>query len=144
VVFEDLKHFHPKGGKHNSGLKQRFQRWLHRLLAKRAALMCEEQGIKVAYIYPRGTSSWAYDGSGEVVRDKKNYALALFASGKRFNADLNAALNIAARFIAKMLGVTAGDRPAAETGKSSGSASRMPIVLADVWRHAGAPVYEVH
>lgn len=144
VVFEDLKFFRPKGGKHNSGLKQRFHRWLHRLLVQRAALKCEEQGIKVAYVYPRGTSSWAFDGSGEVKRNKENYALALFASGKRYNADLNAALNIAARFIAKMLGVTTGDRPAAEFGKSSDSASRMPIVLADVWRHAGAPVYEVH
>ena len=73
-------------------------------------------------------------------RDNKNYALCTFASGKRYNADLKAALNIAARFIAKMLGVTTGDRPAAGTGESSGPASRMPIVLADVWRHAGAPV----
>lgn len=96
--------------------------------------------MKVALVAPRGTSSWAYDGSGEVKSGAKNHALATFASGKRYNADLNAALNIAARFIAKMLGVTTGDRPASTTGKSTGVESRMPIVLADLWRHAGAPV----
>lgn len=144
VVFEDLKGFRPKGqrgaGAKRESLRQRLHRWLHRLVVKRAAFRLEELGLKVALVAPRGTSAWAHDGSGEVSRDKKNYSLCTFASGKRYNADLNAALNIAARFIATMLGVTTGDRPASATGKSTGAETRMPIVLADVWRHAGAPV----
>jgi IS605 OrfB family transposase len=139
VVFEDLKSFRPTAGAKGSTLRQRFHRWLHRLLVKKVAHKCEELGLQVEFVAPRGTSAWAHDGSGQVSRDNQNYSLCTFASGKRYNADLNAALNIAARFIAKMLGVTTGDRPAAGTGKSSGPASRMPIVLADVWRHAGAP-----
>jgi len=70
------------------------------------------------------------------VRNKKNYSLCTFASGKRYNADSNAALNIAARFIAQMLGVTTGDRAAVESGKSSDTTSKMPIVLADIWANA--------
>ena len=120
-------------------MKQRFHRWLHRLLVQKATCKCEELGLRVAFVAPRGTSAWAHDGSGEVRRSRDNYSLCTFASGKRYNADLNAVLNIAARFIAKMLGITGGNRPAADTGKSTGSSSRMPIVLADVWRHAGAP-----
>lgn len=141
LVFEHLKGFRPKSGaKKGSPVRQRFHRWLHRLLVKKAVLKAEEAGLRVAFVAPRGTSAWAHDGSGEVGRDKENHSLCTFASGKRYHADLNAALNIAARFIATMLGVKTGDRPAAETGKSSGSASRMPIVLADVWRHCGAPI----
>lgn len=134
VVFERLKGWRPKGPRQN--LRQKFNRWLHRMLVKKVTYQCEEQAIKVAYVNPRGTSAWAHDGSGEVTRDKKNYSLCTFASGKRYNADQNAALNIAARFIAQMLGVTTGDRPAVESGKSSDSTSRMPIVLADIWAHA--------
>jgi IS605 OrfB family transposase len=139
VVFENLKSFRPTAGAKGSALRQRFHRWLHRLLVTKATHKCEEFGLRVELVAPRGTSAWAHDGSGEVSRDKNNRSLCTFASGKRYNADLNAALNIAARFVAKMLGVTTGDRPAAGSGESSGPASRMPIVLADVWRHAGAP-----
>lgn len=137
VVFEHLKHFRPKARRRQgSPMRQRFHRWLHRLLVKKAQYLCEEQGIRCVLVPPRGTSSWAYDASGEVTRNKENYSLCKFANGKRYNADLNAAYNIAARHLAKVLGVTTGDRPAAENGKSTDSASRMPIVLADIWRHA--------
>lgn len=144
VVFENLKGFRPKGhggkGARRENLRQRFHRWLHRLVVQRATFKLEELGLKVVQVHPRGTSAWAHDGSGEVSRDKQNYAWCTFASGKRYNADLNAALNIAARYIAKMLGVSPGDRPACTEGKSSSVQSRMPIVLADIWRHAGAPI----
>lgn len=72
-------------------MRQRFHRWLHRLLVKKATCKCEELGLKVALDAPRGTSAWAHDGSGAVRRDDKNHALCTFASGKRYNADLNAA-----------------------------------------------------
>ena len=138
IVFEHLKGWRPKAPR--LSMRHRFHRWLHRLVVKRAELLAQEKGMKVQFIAPRGTSAWAHDGSGEVTRQKENHSLCVFASGKRYNADLNAALNIASRFIARMLGITTGDRPAADFGKSSESASRMPIVLADIWCHAGADI----
>jgi len=41
-----------------------------------------EVGGGVALVYPRGTSSWAFDGSGQVTRSQHNYALATFQTGK--------------------------------------------------------------
>ena len=99
--------------------------------------------MRVLAVYARGTSRWAYDGSGKVKRSKENAQLATFQSGKQYNADLNGALNIAARGLAMLLGIkpprlTAPGSPGNEqagTGKSSGPVERMPLVLADVWAH---------
>lgn len=81
----------------------------------------------------RRTSRWAYDGSGKVQRSKDNAQLATFATGKQYNADLNGALNIAARGLAMLLGIQPRKNEQAATGKSSGAVARMPLVLADVW-----------
>ena len=100
----------------------------------------EQAGLKLALVWPRGTSAWAYDGSGKVIRSRKNYSLCRLPSGRWYNADLNAASNIAARYLARALGIAPRNRAAVSTGKSSGLTTRMPWVLADLWRHAGAPV----
>ncbi|WP_299042237.1 transposase, partial [uncultured Thermosynechococcus sp.] len=76
IVFEDLKGWRPKGGRKRSSLKQKFHSWLHRRL-----VMFQEEGGKVVYVSPKGTSSWAYDGSGKVQRSKTQYELATFANG---------------------------------------------------------------
>ncbi len=111
-------------------------RFLHRMLVQKVSWLAEEAQVKVAFVAPRGTSAWAYDGSGKVRRDKKNYSLCRFANGKRYNADYNAVSNIAARYLARMLDIVPRERPAAGTGKSSGPATRMPFVLADIWANA--------
>ena len=72
----------------------------------------------------------AYDGSGKVTRDPKNAQVATFATGKQYNADLNAANNIAARGLALLHGIK-NPRPA----KAPGGGVRMPLVLADVWAY---------
>jgi putative transposase len=103
---------------------------------------CEEFGLKLLEVFARGTSYFAYDGSGPVKRDKANATLATFSNGRQYNADLNAAYNIAARGLLLLLkkpeaktavipGVVAEDpvRP----GQNSGRSSRIPTVLADVW-----------
>lgn len=84
-------------------------------------------------VFARGTSRWAYDGSGKVSRSKENAQLAAFASGKQYNADLNGAYNIAARGLAMLLGIKPSLEQQAGTGKSTGPVARMPLVLADVW-----------
>lgn len=42
----------------------------------------QEEGGKTEYVYARGTSSWGFDGSGQVQRSKTHYELATFATGK--------------------------------------------------------------
>ena len=135
-VIEDLKSWKPKGG--NRTQRPRFHRFQHRALVQALAYKAQEFGIRVMEIFARGTSRWAFDGSGKIRRDKANYSLATFASGKQYNADLNAAYNIAARGLAMILGIKKAD-----AGRSPASAERMPFVLADVWAwvRSCAPVH---
>jgi putative transposase len=134
-VIEDLKGWRPKGP--SRAMKKRFHRFQHRALVNALGHKAQELGVRVLEVYARGTSRWAYDGSGKVTRSKENAQNATFSTGKRYNADLNGALNIAGRGLAMLLGIKL---PSAESkavaGKSSGAATRMPLVLADVWAHA--------
>jgi IS605 OrfB family transposase len=141
-VIEDLKGWRPKG---RGEQKKRFHRFQHRMLIQYLGHKAQELGMRVLEIYARGTSSFAYDGSGKVSRGKDNAQLATFASGKQYNADLNGALNIAARGLAMVMGIKgklkipdtkAGLKTESNPGKSSGSEVRMPLVLADIWVHA--------
>ena len=74
-----------------------------------------------------------FDGSGKVLRDAQNAQLATFAVGKQYNADLNAANNIAARGLALVYEIK---NPRPELLPVGGV--RMPLVLADVWAYARA------
>ena len=139
---EDLKGWRPKGPSVRQ--RKRFHRFQHRAFVTALSHRAEEMGLRVLAVYARGTSRWAYDGSGKVKRSKENAQLATFSTGKKYNADLNGALNIAARGLAMLLGIkpsrhgqgSPGNESKAGTGKSSGPVERMPLVLADVWAHA--------
>lgn len=136
-VIEDLKGWRPKGP--SKAQRKRFHRFQHRALIQALSHKAQEMGARVLEVFARGTSRWAYDGSGKVRRSKVNAQLATFASGKRYNADLNGALNIAARGLAMLLGLKPSKVPSeqhAVAGKSSGPVERMPLVLADIWAHA--------
>ena len=64
-------------------------------------ILCGElsrYGIRYSRINPACTSKLAFDGSGLVVRDKDNYSLCTFSTGKQYNCDLNASYNIGARY----------------------------------------------
>ena len=146
MVVENLKGWKPKGKQ--KAQKKRFHRFQHRMLVKYLSFKCEEFGLRVLEIYARGTSRYAYDGSGVVKRNQKNMALGTFQNGRQYNADLNAAYNIAARGLEILLGMTKpkdekkdqaapgadGNSSSATTGQSSGVASRIPTVLADIWK----------
>lgn len=138
LAIEDLKGWKPKGPSRNQ--RKRFHRFQHRMLIQYLSLQAQELGLRVLEVYARGTSRWAYDGSGKVVRSPENAQLARFTSGKQYNADLNGALNIAARAVAMVLGIKARSQETevikSTTGKSSGVEVRMPLVLADIWRYA--------
>jgi putative transposase len=140
IVFENLKGWKPKGGRKRSGLKQRFHGWLHRCLFDFTSMKFEEIGGSTVEVYARGTSSWAFDGSGKLKRSKRNYALATFQTGKQYNCDLSAAQNIGARFWAWKLKLTRRKDGRLLSGKSSGSKSRMPITLSHLWDWEAAHV----
>ncbi|MCJ2542653.1 hypothetical protein JX360_06990 [Synechococcus bigranulatus str. 'Rupite'] len=89
-----------------------------------------ELGGKVIDIVAAYTSKLAYDGSGIVTRDSKNYALAKFASGKRYNRDLNGNQNIVARGVLKL---TCRKDSEGRFSKSSGRSPRSWACLCDLW-----------
>ena len=131
IVFEYLKGWRPRGGKKKSTLKQRFHGWLHRRIVDMTQMKWSELGGKVIFVNPRGTSSYAYDGSGKLKRNNQNYAIARFANSKIYNADLSASYNIAARGILKLCG---GNSPEDLQGKSSCKSLRSPVTLSILWR----------
>jgi putative transposase len=72
----------------------------------------------------------AYDGSDQVKRDKKNYALATFSSGKKYNCDRNGSYNIAARGWLKLDSRKDYEK---HPSKSSGCLPRNRACLCDLW-----------
>ena len=145
IVFEHLKGWRPRGGKKRSTLKQRFHNWLHRRIVNLTEMKWSELGGKVVFVNPRGTSSYAYDGSGKLkrgatprrltaqgnaLRSSSNYELAVFVNGKKYNCDLSASYNIGARFILKLCG---GNSPEVGQGKNSCPSPRSRGTLSMLW-----------
>lgn len=130
IVFEHLKGWRPRGGKRRSTLRQRFHGWLHRRIVDLTQMKWSELGGQVKFIYARGTSSNAFDGSGKVKRNSKNYELAVFSSGKQYNADLSASYNIGARFILQLCG---GNSPEVGQGRNSCPSPRSRGTLSMLW-----------
>ena len=132
IVIENLRNWKPKGGKRKSSLKQRFHGWVKSAIADRLEQLGQEHGIKIVSVYARGTSSFAYDGTGKVKRDKDNYALGTFTSKKRYSIDLSASYNISARYIAHKLKLaTKGGKLL--VSKSSDSKPRSWASLSTLW-----------
>ena len=98
IVFEDLSKWKAKGGKKGSQLKQGFHNWCKDKIVELTTNRWSELGGEIVTVNPKYTSAYAYDGTGKLKRDTNNYSQALFASGKRYNADLNASYNIGARY----------------------------------------------
>lgn len=134
IVFENLKGWRPSAGKKGSSLRQRFHGWLHRLLVRLTEEKFAEVGGLCKFVFARGTSSWAFDGSGKVKRSKNNYSLATFSTGKQYNADLSASYNIGARYWAstnKKLVRRNGSE--SDVGKSSRTEPRTRVSLSSLW-----------
>ncbi|WP_424100205.1 IS200/IS605 family accessory protein TnpB-related protein [Moorena producens] len=130
IVFENLKGWKAKGGHKRSNLRQRFHGWLKAKIRDFTEMKWAELGGKVVEVVAAYTSKLGFDGSGKVKRDSKNYALATFSSGKRFNADLNGAYNIGARGVFKLVRRNGNEgRPS----KRSGRSPRSWACLCDLW-----------
>jgi len=106
IIFE---HLDLNGKKHGSK-KQKLHLWKSRAVQEIVTSKMHRLGKRISRIYAWGTSKLAYDGSGEVERDEKNYSLCKFQTGKKYHCDLSASYNIGARYfireILKSLPVT--------------------------------------
>jgi len=99
IVFEYLDSGKVKGG---GRYKERIHMWRKRDVQKRTELQAHRHGMRISRVCAWGTSKYAFDGSGEVIRGKdagfKTYSLCRFKNGKTYNCDLSAAQNIGARY----------------------------------------------
>ena len=96
IVFEHLGDI----GKRIRGKSKRFRLhlWKARDTQKIVESRAHMHGIRISRVCAWNTSKLAFDGSGEVKRDAKNYSLCTFQTGKVYNCDLSASYNIGARF----------------------------------------------
>ena len=88
--------------------------WRYRDVYHRLCVAAHKWGLRVHQVCAWGTSQLAFDGSGRVNRGKYivgddgkslglPYSVVRFSSGKFYNADLNAAYNIGARYYIRLL-----------------------------------------
>ena len=101
IVLEHLGSIHR--GKGRGSLKARVHHWCVAKMRDLVKGLAFRKGIRVFLINPKGTSMYAFDGSGKVVRDEDNYSLCTFQSGKRYDCDLSASYNIAARYFLRAI-----------------------------------------
>jgi len=94
IVFEYLD----ISGKIRGSRKERLHLWRKRDIQKRCEHMAHRLGMRYSRVNAWGTSALAYDGSGKVVRDRDNYSMCTFTTGKRYHCDLSASYNIGARY----------------------------------------------
>lgn len=98
IVFEYLD----KRGKVLGSKKQRLKLWRSQEVQSMVTNKAHRLGMRISHICAWGTSKYAYDGSGTVLRGKKGdfatYELCKFQNGKTYNCDLSASYNIGARY----------------------------------------------
>ena len=94
IVFEYLD----MNGKIFGSKKQKLHLWKKQYIQKLVAHKAHRIGMRVARVNAQNTSKLAFEGSGEVIRNKKNYSICTFQTGKIYNCDLSASYNIGARY----------------------------------------------
>ena len=98
IIFEHLD----KDGKVRGSKKQKLKMWRSQEVQSIVANKAHRLGIRISHICAWGTSKYAYDGSGTVLRGKdgsfNTHELCRFQNGKVYNCDLSASYNIGARY----------------------------------------------
>ena len=98
IVFEHLD----RNGKVRGSKKQKLKMWRSQEVQGIVTDKAHRLGMRISRICAWGTSKFAYDGSGEVLRGKNagfsNNKLCKFKNGKTYNCDLSASYNIGARY----------------------------------------------
>lgn len=103
IVFEHLD----RKGRKTGSKKQRLHMWRSQYVQRMVADKAHRTGMHVSHICAWGTSRFAYDGSGRVLRGREagfsTNELCLFQSQKTYNCDLSASYNIGARYFIREL-----------------------------------------
>ena len=98
IVFEHLD----KNGKVRGSKKQKLKMWRSQEVQSIVTNKAHRLGMRISHICAWGTSKYAYDESGIVLRGKaggfNTYELCKFQNGKIYNCDLSASYNIGARY----------------------------------------------
>lgn len=98
IVFEHLD----RKGKLHGSKKQKLHMWRSQEVQAIVTNKAHRLGIRISRICAWGTSKFAYDGSGIVLRGKDadlaTYSVCKFTNGKIYNCDLSASYNIGARY----------------------------------------------
>lgn len=98
IVFEHLD----KDGKVRGSKKQKLKMWRSQEVQSIVTNKAHRLGMRISHICAWGTSKYAYDGSGTVLRGRdggfNTYELCKFQNGKTYNCDLSASYNIGARY----------------------------------------------
>ncbi len=102
IVLEHLSSVH-RGKRRRGSLNARVHHWCVAKIRDYVKGMAFREGIRVFIVNPKGTSMYAFDGSGKVIRDDHNYSRCAFTTGKQYDCDLNASYNIAARYFLRSL-----------------------------------------
>ena len=95
IVAENLKSLRPKGSR-----REKVHHWRIMAIHHKLEDTAHHNGMRYSTINPCNTSKLAFDGSGMAKRPGKGKLL-IFKSGKVYNADLNAAYNIGARYFVR-------------------------------------------
>lgn len=104
IVFEHLD----SGGKKHGRMAQRIHMWRSRDVQERVELQAHRRGMRVSRVCAWGTSRLAFDGTGPVKRGKNAgegipYNICVLSTGKQYNCDLGAAMNIGARYFLRAI-----------------------------------------
>lgn len=98
IVFEHLD----LNGKKHGGKKQRLHHWKACAVQRIVTDKAHRNFMRISHVNAWGTSKFAYDGSGTVLRGAKanlpTYSLCRFRNGRIYNCDLSASYNIGARY----------------------------------------------
>ena len=97
VVFEHLDIRKKKRGSR----RQRLHHWKAMDVQRIVTDKAHRTGMHVSHVCAWNTSRLAFDGSGRVERDADNYSMCTFTTSKRYNCDLSASYNIAARYFVR-------------------------------------------
>ena len=103
IVFEHLGKIKPPKGFYGAKkLRFKLQFWAKQTIFRKTLEKAHSAGLRVARVLARGTSQYAFDGSGEVSRNAKK-DLATFKTGKIYSSDLSSSYNVGARYLIKVL-----------------------------------------
>lgn len=98
IVFEHLgKMKLPKGFFGARRLRAKLQYWAKCKIQDKTILKARSLGIRYSKVLARGTSMYAFDGSGKLQRNSKK-DISIFTNNKTYHCDLNASYNIGARY----------------------------------------------